>query len=504
MSVKNNTPVRLKWTLHHLHQWAGLTAGLWLAVLGITGLLLDHRHEWRWLWQNTVSDKWLPATIVKKARTGVTRLYQIHPSDNRYQLAGGPQGLWWSNDNGGTWQPTVFLSLQDGTATSATPAISTIVIRNNAIDVWLATDNGLWLSRDFGRSAHIIDLNGVNITALAAGHDANTLLGVADRGRVFEFDTNLNSVRWLVLTTPESAIAAKPIDLSRWMHDLHFGRGFIFSPLDLWINDFTAAALLVLPLSGFLFWYLPRRWRRQKPHSTSAAVKKITMKSLLRLHSSLIGVALFIPIVYITTTGFFLDHGKELRAWMKSVSIPTALQTPVYSMRSWSGEIYAIAVYPHNPGRIALGTRLGLFYSDNSGASWQRDSDVNGFVWTLRQAQDVLIAGGMSAPNKVLNNGRWHIAKESGHMPTDVTIDADGNWYWTETHGVRSGKQNAFKHANIGLPTNNGVPWFYVLDALHNGSLFSEQWKWVNDVFAALALFLVVSGLIRWWRFKWV
>lgn len=37
---KRRTP--LNRTLLTLHKWAGLTAGAWLMVLGVTGILLDH------------------------------------------------------------------------------------------------------------------------------------------------------------------------------------------------------------------------------------------------------------------------------------------------------------------------------------------------------------------------------------------------------------------------------------------------------------------------------
>ena len=36
-----------------LHKWAGLAAGAWLLVLGVSGILLDH-DEWRWQRQMTV------------------------------------------------------------------------------------------------------------------------------------------------------------------------------------------------------------------------------------------------------------------------------------------------------------------------------------------------------------------------------------------------------------------------------------------------------------------
>jgi hypothetical protein len=490
-----------RWTLHRLHKWAGLIAGAWLAVLGISGLLLDHRHDWRWLWQNTVAADWLPEVVVKKARPGVWRVYQIHPHESNKQIAGGPQGLWWTKNGGKFWKQTRFAH------SNGTPSVNAAVIieRIHRFELWLATDDGVWLSRDFGQSAHATGLVGHNITSLTQGHDTTVLLGVKNRSQAFQINTSDYTFHWLELANLKKDSLPDEINLSRWVHDLHFGRGFVFSPLDLWINDFAGAALLLLPLTGFLFWYLPKRWRAQKPLGPAPATKKHTMRTLLRAHSSTTGIVLCIPILYLAVTGIFLDHSKELRQWMKSTAIPQTWQTPVYAMRSWDKEIYAIAAYPDDPQRISLGTRLGLFTSHDLGNSWYREASISGFVWTLKRTGNTLFLGGMGAPNRVLQNGAWRIAKGSGHMPTDVSQYADGKWYWTNSKGVMKGSiSEPYIKVDVSFPVMTGIPWYYVLDALHSGMLFTPHWKWINDVFAVLAVFLVISGLTRWWRTKWV
>jgi hypothetical protein len=493
--------IKKRWTLHRLHKWAGLIAALWLAVLGITGLLLDHRHDWRWLWQATVASNWLPEDVNAKAHTGVWRIYQINPHEENLQIAGGPQGLWWTGNKGMFWNQTKFIHSHRTPTVNATITIE----RNNGLELWLATDDGVWLSRDFGQSAHAVDLRGENITALSQGHTTTVLLGVKNRSQIFQLDTSNYDVHWVALSSPNKDTLPETINLSRWVHDLHFGRGFLYSPVDLWINDFSGAALLLLPLTGILFWFLPKRWRAQKPQGPAPAIKKHTMRTLLRTHSSITGILLCIPILYLSLTGIFLDHGKELRQWMKSIGIAQTWQTPVYAMRAWDKEIYAIAAYPDEPQRISLGTRLGLFTSDDLGNNWHREESISGFVWALKRIEDTLFLGGMGAPNRILYNGTWQIAKGSGHMPTDVTQDADGHWHWINAKGIkRSNINEEYEKAAVKLPMLTGVPWYYVLDALHSGMLFTPHWKWVNDIFALLAVFLVISGLTRWWRTKWV
>src|SRR5690606_32436009 len=92
---------------HALHKWIGLFAALWLAVLGLTGFILDHR-DWTWVWQTSVHSDWLPASLVEKSQTSQYRIFQVNPSDNRRLITGGATGLWWSADGGGHWQKTGF------------------------------------------------------------------------------------------------------------------------------------------------------------------------------------------------------------------------------------------------------------------------------------------------------------------------------------------------------------------------------------------------------------
>jgi hypothetical protein len=40
------------------------------------------------------------------------------------------------------------------------------------------------------------------------------------------------------------------------------------------------------------------------------------------------------------------------------------------------------------------------------------------------------------------------------------------------------------------------------LRSIHTGALFWSEWRWVNDIFAALTLILVATGLVRWRRLK--
>ena len=489
-----------------LHTWAGLGAGLWLAVLGITGFVLDHRH-WSWLWQSTLPEFLVPGQIAAKARSASVRLYQLNPDHPQQRIAGGPQGLWISNDSGQRWQAVVF------NASATAPGVN-IILDDPARPwsrLWLGTDDGVWELDAATGTARRVTLSGARVTALSTGASAAELLGVVDKSRAFRLDlTNDPRPAWIELAPPAPDQLPENIDLSRLVHDLHFGRGLLVAPVSLFINDIGAWVMLLLPLGGFLFWWLPRRWkstaRSEKPR---AATRKRAMQWLYRLHGPTLGLVAVVPFLYLIPTGILLDHAPELRAWMKTIHIPRTLQPPVYGLRSWDNEVHAIAGYPDKPGKFSLGTRLGLFTTQDDGQNWSRETGKPadpGFVWTLRRHGNDLLIGGMGGPNLQRHgDSDWRPVKGTGHMPTDISRDGNGGYLWLNREGLHPGlSATRALPAQHSFPSLDGVPWYFVIDGLHSGMLIHAQWKWINDIVALGCLLLTVTGLMRWWRRRWI
>jgi len=90
-------------------------------------------------------------------------------------------------------------------------------------------------------------------------------------------------------------------------------------------------------------------------------------------------------------------------------------------------------------------------------------------------------------------------------MPTDITRDGNGGYLWLNHEGLTSGTSAAQRPPpQHNLPRDDGIPWYFVIDGLHSGMLIHAQWKWVNDLVALACLMLTVTGLIRWWRQRWI
>ncbi len=494
-------------SLHRLHKWVGLSAAAWLVVLASTGFLLDHRDSWRWLWQDGVALTWMPHQLAHKASSEPFKLYQIDPLNHADHITGGQSGLWWSSDAGQTWQASHFIDRIQAPQVYA----ALFTVSDSSSEMWLATDIGVWHSEDSGRTVHVFALAGKRITALTQGEAGNSLLGVADRSEVFRLNTRPASLVWARLSPVSQAELPSSITLSRFVRDLHYGRGLFTAPLSMLWSDLAAIALLVLPLTGLLFFYLPRRWRRKKQQGAEVdhRHKRISIRWLFRLHAPLFGVLACIPLLYLAITGIILDHSDGFANWLKSTNVTRSWQTPVYTLNSWQDEISSIVGYIAEPGKFSLGTRLGLYTTTDNGQHWQREHLPSGdawYIWSLRRSGDQIFLGGMGGPNLLKEGqGSWQVAKGTGHMPTDMVRLSEHDWWVKGHHGIKLGSlTQGFHDEAIVLPRLGFAPWFYVLDGLHSGLIFHEQWKWLNDLFALAAIFLVITGLLRWWRKKWI
>lgn len=493
-----------RWTVHRIHKWLGLIAAVWLIVLGLTGFLIDHRDTWRWLWQEGLSEKWINEDVVHKSKKSEIKYYQINPENPQMYVAGGLTGLWFSINAGKNWKKTQFINADN------TPMISTIFYAANN-HLWIASDNGIWLSKDGGKSAVSFLLDKKWVSSLSYDVNSNQLIGVTDRTSIFKYAIDNGKINWLDIHSVKEKDLPNKISLSRFIRDVHYGRGVFYIPLSLLWNDITAIAMIVLPLTGFLFYWLPRRWKKHKNKQKKIGhkYKKHSIRWLFRLHGPTFGLISAIPLVYLSLTGILLDHSEGLRSWMKSISVTRSWQTPVYNLSSWDGEIYDIIHYPNISNKFSIGTRLGLFTTVDNGKKWQREKLVNDqslFVWTLRRHKENIYIGGMGGPNMVkINQQDWSAVKGVGHMPSDITLDEKENWVWKSKHGIKTGTlESGFTRTKLSFPVSDYIPWFYIVDGLHSGVLIHSQWKWINDFIAVLAIFLVFTGIIRWWNKKWI
>ena len=492
-------------TARRWHKWAGLFAFFWLSVLGFTGWIMDHREEWSWIWQHGLPVGWFPANVVTTANTGLARHLQINPANSNQEITAGSRGAWWSADTGKTWR-----------AANADTALPLIV---NAVEpapgwsrVWFGTNDGIWFSTDAGHTLRRLALDGTRISSLAVGATPEELVGVAGKTRVFRLTLHGDAaptITWLDLAPVAGSATPPGTNLSRLTLDLHYGRGFFGTPWDDWINDLAGLGLAALGLTGLLLWLLPLNWRKKRERHAalpSARARKSILVWLLGVHAKWLGPIIVIPVAMLLLTGVYIGHFTPLSTWFKATAVSQSALPPTYALHNWHDWIEAIAAYPGQPTRLSLGTRIGLFTTDDNGHTWRTETSVTGGVLRLRRVGDELLApNGMSGVAQRLTPAGWRaIAPATSHlgMASEVTPLGEGRYLWkhgTMLHISEADGREAEGRSFTG-PRADIVPIYTIATRLHTGALFWKEWRWVNDAFALAGLILLGTGLVRWWR----
>jgi hypothetical protein len=332
------------------------------------------------------------------------------------------------------------------------------------------------------------------------------------------------------------------------------------------MNDIGGLGMFILSLTGLLYWGLPKYWKHKARKAKAAnaplenraenearrATKKATIVWLFRMHSATIGIVSVVMLLYLSVTGILLGHGRELLGLMRMVKVPQAYLTPAFGMTSWDGWIDSVVAYPGAGGVFTVGTRIGMFTTADGGETFAREDDAKGApvrsasrlrrigervfnsngmagASTIRadsepterlaapdQSMDAMMAKMMEAfkkraagapdanmpamPKKKLGMG----GMEGMFMPTDVTQFGD-RLFWKSGNKLFATDMNgrSLETVEVSQPEDPGATWFHWLLRLHMGTIFWSEFKWINDVFAILAMFLTFTGLIRWWRKKW-
>ncbi len=501
-----------KMTLHKLHKWTGLLATTWLCVLGATGFLLDHK-DWRWMWFSTVPEHLMPESVNSLSRT-VIQIFQVNPDRPMHQVAAGSRGLWVTEDGGTTWRRTRLL----GDTSGHLQVFAVEPDPERGWDrLWIGTDDGLWISEDGGSTIERAGMTGLTVTALSAVAGDGVLYGAVDRSRAFHLLTKKpDEPTWLRLQRPKLEVLPPQIALLRLGHDLHIGQGLFAGTTSLLLNDLAGVGLCAMALSGVFYWGLPKYWRHRRRHGgwVHVETRRKTAIWLFRIHGPMIGLCTALPLLFLTVTGILWGHVDELRERLRWVQVPSVLRPPVYRLNVWDGWIEAVIGYPGQPEKLSIGTRIGLFTSEDGGRTWSTEQAGTEPILAarkLRRYGERLYIGGWMGGNSYLKRqegAEW--LKLSDHhtdMAFDITRLGDGQIGWLQqgtTVVITDLLGQVRGQMALTQPMEEGVPVYHVLKALHNGLIFWKHWKWLNDLFAVLAITQVVTGLIRWWRVKWL
>lgn len=487
-----------------VHKWAGLTAAVWLIVLGATGFVLDHP-DWRLSNQVTVPESWGSPDLTRFIRVSYMRQILVDPEDDSLWLGGSERGLWSSRDGGTSWQAVEFKGLD------YSPQVYALSMHpsHGFARALVGTDDGIWqLSREGVAEAWL--LRGRSIHSISPEGEPGHLVGVADRSDIFTLATTTGDIEWPNMR-PIAAVISGAVTLNRYVLNTHFGHGLAEGGFGVLINDYSGIAMVILGVSGFIFWYTKRRWKANPSKSEPARKRRVTAW-LYRSHAPIIGTLAVIPIFCVSVTGIFGDHIRAIYKWTESVTVPSYLVPAGFSMRSLDDDIQDIVVNPAKPDEWLIATRKGLYVSADGGENWLRDNTLPiqkadyGNSLNLFRVRDTLFVGaGLNASFYSRDGGQNWQAVAGPFTGISSGAHSNGVWYLKNSQGVFSGDVGAeMTKAAVNPPPLTGMPLFLYLADIHTGHAIGPWFVWVNDFIAVLALILVLSGPVIWWRRKWM
>lgn len=432
--------------LFKIHKYSGLAAGVLLLVLAFTGFFLDHKN---WSFMYTISFENVPSSVYKHEKR-LVEAYWVNPLDKNDIVVGSRRGIFHKTENG-------FEKLLDKQC---------LALRYNEENLYAATDDGVYVFKD-KRWKNIV-LEGLFINALSV--DKNKLLASVDKKDLVLFDINSSKIlsKTQVLISEEDL--KNDIKLSRFVRDLHYGRGLFDGISSLLINDYAAIVLTILSISGYIIYYLIKT----KKHV-------LWSRRLIRLHANIFTVIAIIPFIILLITGIFLDHPKLLGSFMRAVNIPHVILPPVYG--TLKEDIWSVDL-DNNTYRV--GNRYGVYESSDL-KIWKMVS--KGFAYKMKRIDENLYTSGMGAPNRILSENEWKMFPKTPHMFKDINI-------------IDKDKQFLSHKSKMQLPTPEGATLYSILLALHDGTFFSSWWVWINDIAAILLLVLGITGTLRYLKKK--
>ncbi len=488
---------RLNRTLLTVHKWAGLTAGAWLLVLGVSGILLDH-DEWRWQRQMTVPESWLSARVARLLPATFMRHIAVQEGDLNRWLGGSERGLWLTTDGGEKWLEVSFPQ-------GDTPQVLRFARpADGSLDgIILASDDGLWRTAGEGTQIERYALAGMRIGSLAAGSHADELIGVVGHERIFRISrSNPSQLDWLNLDQVIVSGLPKTVSMYDFIFDLHFGYGLFSRTASTLINDLGGVALAVLALSGFLYWFLPWRWRRRS--GPTPLVRRVTHKWIYRTHATLFGLLALVPILYLSVTGILLDHVVALGSWSRDVPMARSALPPVYQYRSLGEELEQVVAYPGQPQKLSVSTRLGLLHTDDGGRSWQADYRAGPHCGNLFRVGDRVVFSNNQGTHLQRRDGQaeWVPIKGPATMISDGVLLGPALHLKNSKGFYRETELGDFELTDLKSPRLEGATFYLFMVDVHTGNVIHPQFKWANDLVAALAVLLVLSGPVLWWRWR--
>jgi len=429
-----------------IHKYAGLMAGVLLFILAFTGFFLDHKN---WSFIYTIGIENVPISVYKHEKR-LIEAYWVDPKDSGHIIVGSRRGVFHKKD-------TDFVKRLSQQC---------LALRSDGVSLYAATDDGVYILEVNTWKPFVLGGLFINAISIYEGK----LLASVDKKELVLIDLLTSKV----ISKTEVQISASElkndIKLSRFVRDLHYGRGLFDGDVSLLINDYDAFFIMAIVLSGYMVYYLIRAKKYAK-----------ISRQLIKIHANVFTILAIIPFVLIVITGVFLDHSKLLAGFMRSTTISNTFCAPVY--KSLKEDIWSVNL---GDNVYRIGNRYGVYESSDL-KSWKMVS--KGFAYKIKRIDENVYVSGMGAPNRILSEEQWKMFPKTPHMFKDINI--------------QNSQQVFLSHkSKMSLPKSDNASLYSILFSLHDGSFFASWWIWINDIAAVLLMVLATTGTLRYLKKK--
>jgi len=432
--------------IYKIHKISGLSGGILLLLLAITGFLLNHGN-WNFLYTTTFETESI--TLLDKDKR-LFESYYVDKNDEDHIIVATKRGLYESDDGGLDFERPLNIQATN--------------IQSSKYGVYVSTSDGLYKSSDTGWKNVL--LKGIYLTSLSIHN--NIALAVEEKKYIYTIDLSKNVI--LNKTTVEIATKdlQSDIPLSRIVRDLHVGGGLFDDGISVLLNDYAALFLIFLALSGYYVWYLIKTKRSAK-----------RARKLIKLHSNIFAILAALFLIILAITGVVFNHKNEFRNFMRTTQISYNVLPPIY--RSLKEDIWAIDYDGEN---YRVGNRLGVYKSQDL-SNWTKED--SGFAYRMNRLDGKLFVSGMSSTNRFLENDKYTVIPRTPQMFRNV-INIDNEIAFLH-----------FKTTQVLLPEYENVTLYSIILAIHDGSFFSTWWFWLYDYAAFTLIVLSLTGTYRWY-----
>lgn len=433
--------------IYKIHKYAGVSAGILLLMLAITGFLLDH-DNWNFLYTTTFKTD--SKSLLQKDKR-LFESYLVDKANEEHIIVATKRGIYESDNKGLEFHRSLKIQTMD--------------IERSHDTLYAATSDGIYKSTLIGWKN--IFLEGKYINAFSI-HE-NTIIAIEDKKYLYVIDISTKSILKKTKVFISQDALQDDIKLSRFVRDLHYGRGLFDDGFSLLLNDYATLFLFFLALSGYYIFYLIKK--KKSAHIS---------RKLIKIHANIFAIFASFFLIILAITGIFLDHSNGLAKFMRSINIPHSILPPIYS--SLKEDIWSV---DYDGKDYRIGNRFGVYKSDDL-KTWEQES--KGFAYKMMREEDKLYVSGMGAPNRLLEDDFYTVLAHTPHMFKSILSLENA------THYI------SYNTKNVLLPNYKDITLFSIILALHDGSFFSSWWVWINDGAAIALILLSLTGTYRWYK----